>query len=313
MKRAFLLTLVVSACLQAAVAAEPAATGSASGEPAAGPPLPLHAFEGVSGSFIVHSAYLANPPAAGEVIGLPSLGGIHVHAGHGRALYAFTLTENLWGRVEFGYGFNHFDAGDLPQDIQNTTGVRIRDDCVDLQNFNLRCLLVQEGAFGKSWLPALTVGAHFKHNETIDRLDRDLAGALGAIGIEDNQGWDFTLYASKMITALPRPVIVSAGIRSTEAAHTGLLGFTDERELVGEGSICVLATDRLILAGEYRQKPNEYDRIPGLVEREDDWWTLCAGYIVNEHMTLAGGYANFGHLLNHEARGAWGLALKWEM
>jgi hypothetical protein len=119
-------------------------------------------------------------------------------------------------------------------------------------------------------------------------MNTDLAGTLRAIGITDNDGFDFTLYASKMITALPRPVIITAGLRSTKAAHIGLLGFTDERQVVAEGSVCVLITDRVIGAFEYRQKPNEYRKVPGLVEREDDWWTLCAGYVFNDHFTVAG-------------------------
>jgi hypothetical protein len=288
---------------------DPAAEAAAS-EP---PPLPLHSFEGTGGSFIVHSAYLVNPPAEGQVAGLPAFGGIHVHIGHGRSLYSLTVTETLFGRVELGYGLNHFHAGDLPQDIQNATGFVIRDDTVDMHNFNARVLILGEGSFDQSWVPAVTAGAHFKYNETVEHLDNDLAGTLTAIGIEDDQGWDFTLYASKMITALPRLMIVTTGLRSTEGAQAGLLGFTGEREIVAEASVCVLATGRLILAAEYRQKPNEYTKIPGLVGREDDWWTICAAYIVNNRLTIAGGYANFGDLLNHEAQSAWGIAVKVEM
>ncbi len=105
---------------------------------------------------------------------------------------------------------------------------------------------------------------------------------------------------------------ISATSRSTEGAHLGLLGFTDDRDIVGEGSICALVTDRFLLAAEYRQKPDEYDAIPGLVGGEDDWWTLCVGYIVNDHLTIAGGYAHFGQVLNHAANCAWGVAVKYE-
>lgn len=288
-----------------------AAEGGGPEKPAA-PPLPLHSVEGTGGSFVVHSAYLVNPPEEGKVFGKPSFGGIHVHMGHGRSIYSLTATETLWGRLELGYGLNHLHVGDLGPDIAAATGMVIRDDTVDMHNFNARVLLVGEGAFEQSWMPALTFGVHYKYNETVDNLDRDLAGTLSAIGIEDNEGWDFTLYASKMIASLGRPVIFTAGLRSTEAAHIGLLGFTGEREIVGEGSVCVLVTDRWLLAGEYRQKPDEYTSIPGLVDPEDDWWTFCTAYIVDEHMTLAGGYAHFGRVLNHKANGAWGIALKYE-
>ncbi len=276
------------------------------------PPLPLHSVEGMGGAFATPSAYLVNPAKEGEVLGLPSVGGMYVHLGNGRELLALTVTETLWNRLELGYGWDNFDMGDLPQDIERATGIRITDRSVDLHNFNARLSLVRDGEFGQAWLPAFTAGAHYKYNETVEDIDRDLMGTLTGIGIEDNEGFDFTLSASKMITALPRPAILSATLRSTESAHLGLLGFTGDREFVVEGSVCVLVTNQIILAAEYRQKPDEYDAVPGLVGSEDDWWTLCAGYIVNDHMTIAGGYAHFGEVLNHDANSSWGIAVKYE-
>lgn len=276
------------------------------------PPLPLHSVEGTGGHFATHSAYLVNPAKTGETFGLPSIGGKYVHLGNGRHLLDLTVTETLWDRVELGYGLNNFDMGDLPQDIERATGIRIGDHAVDLHHFNARVLLCKEGDFDQAWLPALTAGAHYKYNNTVKDIDDDLMGTLTGIGIEDNDGFDFTLSGSKMITSLGRPMILSATLRYTKAAHIGLLGFTGDGKFVVEGAVCVLATDRLFFAAEYRQKPNEYVAIPGLVGEEDDWWTLCAGYIINEHMTIAGGYANFGQVLNHKAASSWGVAIKYE-
>jgi len=135
---------------------------------------------------------------------------------------------------------------------------------------------------------------------------------LDAMGITRNHGTDFTLYFSKTITSLPRPVIVNAGVRMSDAVHIGLLGFTNKYRALFEGNVIVLATDHLGLSAEYRMKPNDYDPIPGLIEREDDWWTLCACYVVNNHLTISGGYAHFGQVLNHQANGSWGIKSKWE-
>ncbi len=276
------------------------------------PPLPLHGIEGSGGVFSTYTAYLVNPAREGKVFGLPSLGEAYVSLGNGRHLSALTLTETLWDRLELGYAFDYFTLGDLPEDIKKATGISIDDDAVKLHNFNARLLLLKENSFEQPWLPALTAGVHYKYNENIDDIDDDLFGTLEAIGIEDNSGVDFTLTASKLITALPRPVLVSAGLRSTEAAHLGLLGFTDDRTVVGEGHLVVFATDRLLVGGEYRQKPSEYRRIPGLVEKEDDWWTLVAAYLINDHLTVSGGYGHFGDVLNHEADQSFGIKAKWE-
>lgn len=299
-----LLAAVLAVFVAQAVLAEETETSA--------PPLPLHSVEGTGGVFSTHSAYLVNPAGEGEILGLPSVGVLHVHMGQGKHIETFTITETLWDRFELGYAFNYTDLGDLPQDIERDTGIEIADQFVGLHNFNARLLLVKDGDFDQKWLPALTVGVHYKYNDTIADIDEDLAGTLRSIGIRHDDGWDFTLYATKMITDLPRPILLNAGLRSTEAAHIGLLGFTDDRELVGEGSICVFATDRLILAAEYRQKPDEYDEVPGLIGAEDDWWTLCAAYIVNDRITMGAGYGHFGQVLNHEANSAWGVKVKVE-
>jgi hypothetical protein len=276
------------------------------------PPLPLHGIEGVGGVFATHSALLVNPAKEGDVAGLPAVGAAYVHLGNGRHLEAFTLTETLGDRLELGYGLDDLDLGDLPREVQAATGISMGDHSVKLHNFNARVLLAKEGDFDLPGMPAITVGAHYKHNEDTDGINRDLGGLLDVIGVEDDEGLDFTLYATKTVTALPRPVLLNVGLRSTEAAHLGLLGFTDDRELLLEGNVIVLATDRLCFAAEYRDKPDEYMAVGELVRDEDDWWTLCAAYVVSDNLTVSGGYGHFGDLLNHKANGAWGVKLKWE-
>jgi hypothetical protein len=282
------------------------------------PPLPLHGVEGMGGVLTTYSAYLVNPGTRGpgESFGMPSIGAAYIFLGHGRHLLAASITETLFGRLELGYGYNYFDLGDLPSDILQASGPRI-DDWVGLHNFNARVALLKEGEFDQSWLPALTFGFHYKYNSQIDDISSDLKPALGpkglgAIGIKDDDGIDFTVYASKMLTFLPRPLLINLGMRSTEAAHIGLFGFTNDRDYLFEGNAVLFLTDRLAIAFEYRQKPDSYDAIPGLVKKEDDWWTIPVAFVVNEHLTLSGGYAHFGDVLNHKANGVWGLKAKWE-
>lgn len=153
---------------------------------------------------------------------------------------------------------------------------------------------------------------HYKFNDTIRDLDRNLGGTLTAIGIEDKQGIDYTLYASKMLSFLPRPVLVNAGVRSSIAAHIGLLGFTGERELLAEGNVLVFLTDRLVAGAEYRQQPDNYTPINGLLAHEDDWWSVVAAYVVNDHLTVSGGYFALGDVLDEENSNGYALKAKWE-
>ena len=122
--------------------------------------------------------------------------------------------------------------------------------------------ILQEGEFDQKWLPAITAGIHYKYNDGINQINNQLGGALSKIGLSDHEGLDFTLYGSKMLTFLPRPVLVNLGGRATKSAEIGLLGFTDEYSFVFEGSVVVLLTDKFMLAGEYKQQPRASLRFP---------------------------------------------------
>jgi hypothetical protein len=286
------------------------ASASTTNQPAEkGDPLPLHQIEGSGGIFSTLSAYIVNPPRDGELIGRPSVGFAYVNLGHEVNLEAFTLTESPLKRLELGYGWNHLGLGDLPAALGS--GYHGPDD-VQLHNFNARYQLIKEGEFDQKWVPALTAGAHYKYNDSISDINNAVGGALASHGISGDNGADFTLYASKMFTQLPRPVLLEVGGRATRAVWDGLGGFTSSYNFVVEANAVVFITSRFALAAEYKQQPDSYQPVGDLVRLESDWWTLDAAYIVNKHLTLAVGYGHFGNVLNHEANGVWGLTTKWE-
>lgn len=289
---------------RAAAETAPAAPAAQAEKPA---PLPLHQIEGSGGIFSTLSAYIVNPPRNGEPAGRPSVGFAYVHLGDGRALEAITVTESPWKQLELGYASDRFDLGDLPQDIQRAMGVRLRDNRVRLDVFNARWQLLAE----TDTVPAITAGVHYKHNTGISRIDSDLGGALRTSGIVDDASADYTLYASKFFKT-STPVLLNAGLRATQGAHIGLLGFTDDYQVVVEANAVLFLTGRFALAAEFRQKPNEYAPIGNLVRPEADWWTIDAAYVVNSHLTVAAGYGHFGSVLNHTANGVWGVTTKFE-
>jgi len=279
-------------------------------------PLPLHTIEGNSGVFITSTACLANPPEAGRVFGKPSFSSSVVW-GREKDLESFAVTENLWGRIEMGYAYERFGLGDWPDDVKTAASADI-SHYLGLHNLNLRAMIIEEGQDGYAWMPALTLGTHLKWNESHAKLDQDMGGLLDTLGSDHNQGIEFTAVATKTIKGLlPRPLILSAGIRNSDAIHTGIYGFAGERETTFEGSIIAFLTDRLAFAAEYRQKSNEMDQFTTggkhLVKAENDWWTLCLAYVVNDHVTLSGGYANLGNLANHQEDNVWALQLKYEL
>jgi hypothetical protein len=276
-----------------------------------GPPLPTHQVEGNSGVFITPTAYFANPAEEGQVFGLPSISGTYADIGQ-KDFEAFVITENLWGRVELGYAIERIGLGDWPDDVKDATGMRVQDDAY-LHNFNARLLAVKEGSFDCAWTPAVSLGAHYKWNQDHEDIDDQLNGTCDALGSDHDSGIEFTLTATKTLAdLLPRPVILTAGLRNGDGIHTGLLGFAGERRTTFEGSAICLLTDKFLVAGEYRQKSDLCERSGDLVKPEDDWWDVCLGYIVNDRVTVAGGYANFGRILNHKEDNVWAIQVKYE-
>ena len=169
------------------------------------------------------------------------------------------------------------DLGDLPEEIARTGrqllipgGLSIDDDTIGLHNFNARLALLYEGEWDMRWLPAVTAGVHYKYNDTIDDLNDDLTipglfpqGAIRSLGIESDDGVDFTLYVTKTMPDLPLPMLFNIGLRATKAAHIGLFGFTEDYNVMVEGSMFAFLSEHLLVGGEYRMKPDEYDQLPG--------------------------------------------------
>ena len=277
-----------------------------------GAPLPLHQIEGNGGIFATLSAYIVNPPRNGEPVGRPSIGFAYVNLGSDKNLEAFTVTESPFKRVELGYGWDHLGLGDLPLALRNAGIVNYHQDEVQLHNFNARFQILKEGEFDQKWIPTLTAGVHYKYNDGISEVNHEVGGLLASHGISHQQGVDYTLYASKLFTQLPRPVLLEAGARATKGVWEGLGGFSDNYSDLFEGNVVVFVTGNFALAAEYKQQPNNYRPIGSLVRKEGDWWTIDAAYVVNKHLTLAAGYGHFGNVLNHEANGVWGITTKWE-
>ena len=230
---------------------------------------------------------------------------------------SYAVTQNICGRVELGYAAERLGLGDWPDEVfQATGGVRVTD-YVLLHNLYTRVMAVREGDFDCSWMPAVTFGAHFKWNDTISTINDELGGLCDVLGADRSFGTELTVVASKTIKdLLPRPVVISAGLRNGDGIHTGFLGFAGERRTTFEGSVIVFLTDRLAFASEYRQKSDLVDQctVGGshLVRAENDWWDLCLAYVIDDHLTISGGYANFGNVLNHHEDNVWAFQLKYE-
>ncbi|XHR28313.1 MAG: DUF3034 family protein [Chthoniobacteraceae bacterium] len=267
------------------------------------PPLPLHTIDGVGGVVITPIAYLVNPGPEGTIWGLPSASVTYVKA-NSKNVESAVLTETLFGRLELGYAPSRFGVGNLVNDVKSATNISIKDNVI-LHNFNARFLAIKENSFDLP-LPAITLEAQYKYNDGIDKIDKQLGGALTGIGYHSDSGVDFVATATKAFPKVfGRPLILSVGVRFSEAEQLGYLGFGDTYKATVEGNIVYLVTDHIGLAAEFRGKSGQYNEIANpkksdgfLIGKEDNWWTVGVAYIFNAHATATVGYGNFGQLLN---------------
>ena len=85
------------------------------------------------------------------------------------------------------------------------------------------------------------------------------------------------------------------------------------RDFLFEGNIVYFLMPNLIVGAEYRQKSDKLRHVSNILEGEDDWWSIAASYLINDHWSVTGAYANLGSVLNHdEPISAW-LQVKYEL
>lgn len=278
-----------------------------------GPPFPLHSIEGVGGLPITPSAYLADPGPEGTVLSKPNVSAHTLWVGD-KDLQVVAATWTILRRIELGYAVNRLAVADLNKDVRAATGgtMNVGTDHIWLHHLNARVNIIPENMCEKMWVPAVTAGVHYKYNNNIDEINRDLGDALETVGYNDNDGLDFTLTASKTITSLPRPVLFSVGARASRASQFGLMGFGDDYMVSFEGNVDVLVTDKLAIGAEFRDKPDVMGRIPDLVAEDDPWWDVHAAYFLSPKSSFYAVAGDAGGVANHRDEMFWGLVFKYD-
>jgi hypothetical protein len=135
---------------------------------------------------------------------------------------------------------------------------------------------VKENAGDTNWVPAVSVGAIYK--ETSYAVSGDVK----------DHGYDYYAVATKLVTQLPRPVLFSAGVRSTDARSTGVYGFGTKRDLIGFGNVDVILPGNVALGFEYQQGA----QVAGW--KNKDYYDVHAAWLANKNLTLVAAYVNTG-------------------
>jgi hypothetical protein len=173
-----------------------------------------------------------------------------------------SIATTFFDRLELSYG--------------NETIAQSGATNIHKNNIGVKGLLVKENAGDSKWVPAVAVGAIYK----------DTSYAVS--GDVEDTGYDYYAVATKLVTQLPRPVLLSGGVRSTDARSTGVYGFGTKRDLIGFGNIDVILPGNVAVGFEYQQGA----QVTGW--KNADYYDVHAAWLANKNLTLVAAYVNTG-------------------
>jgi hypothetical protein len=154
------------------------------------------------------------------------------------------VSAGIDDRVEVSVARQRFDAGSV------IPGLTLGQDIV-----GLKVRVAGDAVFAPDeLLPQIAVGAQWKRT-------LDFAEVPAAVGAARGEDVDLYVAATKVYFAAlaGRNVVLDATVRRTRANQFGLLGFGGDGSgysYVPEASAAVWLDDRLLLGGEYRDKPS---------------------------------------------------------
>jgi len=251
--------------------------------------VPFVNLEGVGGVAFNPLAYLAvTAPKKGEEglkigpvdIGKPRIGAWYTNLNEADIDWASVgIADTFANRLELSYGYESVNLGSkLNAFNTNLSGL---SQNVHKSNIGAKLLLLEENSFNTSFVPAVSVG-------TIYKTTSFSVGKLGTSPKVDKDGFDAYLVVSKMITQLPKPVLVSAGLLASRGQVNGILGFNEDYAATFFGNIDVLPLENLAIGFEYKQGPrfNSF--------KNDDYWNVHVGWFANSNLTLIAAYADAG-------------------
>lgn len=238
----------------------------------AGPPFVN--LEGVGGVAFNPLAYLAESEGEESLIKIgdtdilakPRFGGWYVNLPNNGSKIDWTtlgVADTLFKRLEVSYGF---------ESVALTNGATYRKN-----NLGAKFLVLKENSFDSKWFPAVSVGTIFK--STSDKYK--VAGLRGS-------GQDWYLVATKTITQLSLPVIISGGLLSTQEYVTGVLGFGNKRDLTGFANIDVVLPHNIVLGFEFKEGART------ALVKNSNYWDVHVGWLANKSLTFIAAYANTG-------------------
>lgn len=207
-------------------------------------------WEGQTGVFVTPLAYTTPTKTNGwgiPVVAYHYLNGGEVLGG----FHQVSITEGVLGRIEFGYTRTEEQSASSGLSILWPGG---------FNTFHGKVNLVRESIARHNWLPSVSVG--FVARQGV----RNVTGVL--LG-KDQSNADFYAVATKTLSQIKVPVVLSAGVKGTNASLLGLAGNAPDYQARAFGAVAVAlrgpARSTVMLAAEVLQQPRSIEGLPGAV------------------------------------------------
>lgn len=231
---------------------------------------PFVNLEGVGGIALNPLAYLADSDGENshfkiadiEVVGKPRFGFWYIRLSNVKADWTSVgVADTFFKRLEVSYGYEAVNQKAFAVKEKNNVGTKL--------------LILPENSFGLKFIPAISVGGIFKHTSEV------------GIGVK-TRGQDVYGVATKLITLLPRPVLLSAGAVYTNGQTTGVFGYNKDRKTVGFGNVDVILPWNLVVGFEYKQGP----RYPNW--KDANYWDAHFVWMPTKNLTFFAAYVYAG-------------------
>jgi len=232
---------------------------------------PFNNLEGVGGVAFNPLAYLADSEGEeshfkigeNEIAGLPRFGGWYVNLDDVKVDWtSIGIAETFFKRVEISYGYETIAQDNATTKRKNNLGAKL--------------LLLPENSFGTKFLPAISAGVIGKHTSNV------------SLGI-DSSGADYYLVGTKLVTVLPRPILLSGGLLSTKGRVNGVFGFDKDRDQTFFANADIILPGNFIAGFEYKQGA-KFSTF-----RNADYWNAHLAWTPNKNLTLILAYVNAGN------------------
>jgi len=239
----------------------------------AGPPF--NNLEGVGGVAFNPLAYLAD---SGEdlikfgdtrILAKPRFGAWYVNLGDPKIDWtSFGVADTLFNRLEVSYGYQVVSWQDHPTFRKSNIGAKF--------------LVLKENAFDTKFVPAFSIGTIYKTSG-----DRKKLNTIGATSLRSS-GQDWYAVATKTVSGLLVPVIVSGGVLSSQEYVTGVLGFHDKRAITGFANIDLVLPHGFVVGYEFKQG-SQFNSF-----KNANYWDAHLAWIPNKNLTLIAAYTVTG-------------------